>query len=97
MSDVANISIKPQIDASWLAILKEEFEKEYFKSLKLFLVKEKSGNIPIYPPGNQIFNAFNLCPFDQVRVVILGQDPYHGPNQAHGLCFSVAEGVPPPA
>lgn len=96
MADVANISIKPQIDASWLAILKDEFEKEYFKNLKLFLMQEKAGSVPIYPPGNQIFNAFNLCPFDQVRVVILGQDPYHGPNQAHGLCFSVGEGVPPP-
>jgi len=96
MAEISNIKVNPQIDASWLEILKEEFEKEYFKKLKLFLMHEKSGSIPIYPPGNLIFNAFNLCPFDQVRVVILGQDPYHGPNQAHGLCFSVGEGVPQP-
>lgn len=96
MADVSNVTIKPQIDASWLEILKEEFEKEYFKKLKLFLMQEKGSGVPIYPPGNLIFNAFNLCPFDQVRVVILGQDPYHGPNQAHGLCFSVTEGVPSP-
>tara|TARA_Y100001949_G_C15931442_1_gene305828 strand:+ start:89 stop:715 length:627 start_codon:yes stop_codon:yes gene_type:complete len=72
--------------------LDEEFEKEYFKNLVSF-VKSEYQQHRIYPPGSQIFNAFQYCPLDQTKVVIIGQDPYHGPGQANGLCFSVAEGV----
>lgn len=82
-----------QLEPSWLAMLESEFEQPYMKALRSFLVKEKSTGVQIYPPGEQIFNALNTTPFEQVRVVILGQDPYHGPNQAHGLCFSVQPGV----
>jgi uracil-DNA glycosylase len=81
-----------QIEESWKSRLRPEFEKEYFLKLSEFIRSEyKVGTI--YPPGGLIFNAFNLCPFDDVKVVIIGQDPYHGPGQAHGLCFSVREGV----
>jgi uracil-DNA glycosylase len=76
-------------------VLAEEFESSYFLSLKEFLVEEKK-KYTIYPPGKLIFNAFEHTPFDKLRVVILGQDPYHGPGQAHGLCFSVPIGVPAP-
>jgi len=81
-----------KIDASWKNVLKDEFEKDYFIQLVNF-VKNEYRNHTIYPPGSKIFNAFNHCPFDKLKVVILGQDPYHGPNQAHGLCFSVNDGV----
>jgi len=81
---------------SWKTALKAEFEKPYFAELKRFLQAEKAAGKTIYPPGSLIFNAFNSTPFDQVRIVILGQDPYHGPGQAHGLCFSVQHGVKPP-
>ncbi|MGZ4097769.1 MAG: uracil-DNA glycosylase, partial [Bacteroidia bacterium] len=84
--------VDPQIGESWKKELKDEFSKDYFTNLKNFLVEEKKRNI-IYPPGKLIFSAFNLTPFDEVKVVILGQDPYHGPGQAHGLCFSVNDGV----
>jgi uracil-DNA glycosylase len=84
--------VKPIIDESWLKVLKDEFEADYFKKLKAFLLEEKSKYV-IYPPGSLIFNAFNHTTFDKVKVVILGQDPYHGPGQAHGLCFSVNPGV----
>lgn len=84
---------KIQLDASWLAVLKDEFQQPYMQQLREFLVAEKNKNKVIYPPGGQWFAAFNKTPFDQVKVVILGQDPYHGPNQAHGLCFSVQPGV----
>ena len=84
--------INPQINDSWKDILNDEFQKEYFVKLKQFLVEEKKTQT-IYPAGNLIFNAFDKTPFDSVKVVILGQDPYHGPGQAHGLCFSVPEGV----
>ena len=77
-----------QIEESWKARLEPEFEKDYFHTLTDF-VREEYSHYPIYPPGKLIFNAFNLCPFDKVKVVIIGQDPYHGPGQAHGLCFSV--------
>jgi uracil-DNA glycosylase len=80
------------IETSWKSKLKEEFEKEYFIKLTEFVRDEYKKNT-IYPPGSLIFNAFNLCPFDQVKAVIIGQDPYHGPGQAHGLCFSVREGI----
>ena len=80
------------IDTSWKTKIKEEFEKDYFLNLALFVKQEYIGNT-VYPPGGLIFNAFNLCPFEKVKVVIIGQDPYHGPGQAHGLCFSVRDGI----
>lgn len=80
------------IEQSWKERLQGEFDKPYFKTLTDFVRDEYRTNI-IYPPGKLIFNAFNLCPFDNVKVVIIGQDPYHGPGQAHGLCFSVQDGV----
>lgn len=85
-----------RLEDSWKEKLKEEFNKPYMLELKSFLKKEKELKKIIYPAGSLIFNALNLTPFNKVRVVILGQDPYHGPNQAHGLCFSVLKGVPPP-
>jgi len=81
------------INESWKAVLAEEFEKPYMKDLKAFLQKEKQEGKVIFPPGSLIFNAFNHTPFDKVKVVILGQDPYHGNGQAHGLSFSVQKGV----
>jgi uracil-DNA glycosylase len=81
-----------KIESSWKSRLKDEFNKEYFIKLSEF-VKEEYKNNTVYPPGSLIFNAFNLCPFDKVKAVIIGQDPYHGPGQAHGLCFSVRDGV----
>lgn len=85
-----------QIEESWKRVLKDEFEKDYMKTLKAFLQNEKLLGKTIYPPANLIFNAFEHTPFEQVKVVILGQDPYHGQNQAHGLSFSVQKGVPLP-
>ena len=84
-----------QIEESWKRHLAPEFEKPYFVNLTNF-VREEYGKGAVYPPGPLIFNAFNLCPFDRVKVVIIGQDPYHGPGQAHGLCFSVNDGIPFP-
>lgn len=84
--------IDPKIDSSWKEFLKEEFTKPYFAQLKDFLIEERK-NFTIFPPGGYIFNAFNLTPLDQVKVIILGQDPYHDHGQAHGLCFSVMDGV----
>ena len=84
------------LENSWKEKLLEEFNKDYMRSLSEFLRSEKSKNKIIFPPGNKIFNAFNLTKFEDVKVVILGQDPYHGHNQAHGLSFSVEEGVRPP-
>jgi uracil-DNA glycosylase len=86
----------PQLEPNWKAQLAGEFEKPYMQQLKRFLVAEKQARKVIYPEGKQIFHAFNSTPFDQVRVVILGQDPYIGPGQAHGLCFSVQPGIKPP-
>lgn len=85
-----------KIESSWKEILKDEFSKPYFQQAVLHIKTEKSQGKVIYPPGPYIFNAFNTTPVDNVKVVILGQDPYHGPGQAHGLCFSVQNGVPPP-
>lgn len=84
------------IHPSWLAHLEPEFELPYMKQLKQFLLEQKRAGKVIYPESKNIFNAFNSTPLDQVKVVILGQDPYHGPNQAHGLCFSVQPGIQPP-
>ena len=81
-----------KIEESWKNILKDEFEKPYFKLLTQFIREEYSSQ-QIYPPAKLIFNAFDQCPFDQVKVVIIGQDPYHNPGQANGLCFSVNDGV----
>ncbi|OAQ42055.1 uracil-DNA glycosylase [Pedobacter psychrophilus] len=82
-----------KLESSWLKVLNQEFDKQYMKELKEFLVNQKKDGKIIYPKGDDIFNAFTLTPFDNVKVVILGQDPYHGANQAHGLSFSVQKGV----
>lgn len=81
-----------KIETSWKSRLIDEFDKEYFVKLSDF-VKEEYKTKTIYPPGSLIFNSLNLCPFDKVKAVIIGQDPYHGPGQAHGLCFSVRDGI----
>ncbi len=88
-------SVNPQIEESWKEHLMPEIENEYFQKIKSFLLNDKQ-KYTIYPPGKDIFNAFNLTPFEKVKVVIIGQDPYHGPNQAHGLCFSVNDGIKHP-
>ena len=85
-----------RIEAGWKAVLAPEFEKEYFKQLTNTVRLEIMSGKTVYPPGKLIFNAFDKTPFAQTKVVILGQDPYHGPGQAHGLCFSVPKGIPPP-
>lgn len=85
-----------KIESSWKEVLKDEFSKPYFQQVVMHIKTEKLQGKVIYPPGPYIFNAFNTTPVDHVKVVILGQDPYHGPGQAHGLCFSVQNGVPPP-
>lgn len=85
---MATVTIEP----SWQAHLQKEFDKPYFENLIAF-VKQEYAHHTVYPPGRLIFNAFNLCPFDKVKVVLIGQDPYHEPGQAHGLCFSVNDGV----
>ena len=84
-----------RIDDSWKVQLQPEFEQDYFRDLVNFVRSEYASNT-VYPPGNQIFRAFDLSPFDTTKVIILGQDPYHEPGQAHGLCFSVDKGVPFP-
>lgn len=88
--------VSPKIEGSWRAILSEEFYKPYMAELKEFLVAEKKSGKTIYPKGEEYFAALDRTPFDQVKVVIIGQDPYHGPGQAHGLCFSVKPGVAVP-
>jgi uracil-DNA glycosylase len=87
--------INPVIEESWKQVLDNEFNKPYFTELKQFLIAEKQ-RFRVFPPGPAIFNAFNHTAFSAVKVVLLGQDPYHGYGQAHGLCFSVPEGVPKP-
>ena len=87
--------VNPKIDESWREALKEEFDKEYFIALKEFLLQEQKSHT-IYPKNQNIFNAYNTTPLDKLKVVIIGQDPYHGPNQAHGLSFSVEGDVPFP-
>jgi uracil-DNA glycosylase len=87
--------IKPAIEESWRNVLQDEFNKSYFIDLKEFLVEEKK-RFRVFPPGSLIFNAFNHTPFEKVKVIFIGQDPYHGYGQAHGLCFSVPEGVAKP-
>jgi uracil-DNA glycosylase len=89
------VSAAPVIEESWKVALQEEFSKPYFQQLKAFLVEERKQHI-VYPPGKLIFSAFNHTPFNNVKVVILGQDPYHGQGQANGLCFSVSDGIKMP-
>ncbi len=86
-----------KIEASWKAVLEEEFQQPYFLSIKEYILKEKSLGKTIFPPGSQIFNAFDTTPFKDVKIVILGQDPYHRKGQAHGLSFSVPHGIAIPA
>ena len=88
-------TVNPEIESSWKALLQENFNNDSFLSLKKFLKNEKSSQT-IYPPGKEIFTAFNKTPFENVKVVIIGQDPYHGQDQAHGLCFSVPQGIKSP-
>jgi len=88
-------AINPAIEASWKTVLQDEFNKPYCNELKEFLIEEKR-KFRIFPPGGLIFNAFNRTPFEKVKVVFLGQDPYHGFGQAHGLCFSVQAGISSP-
>lgn len=88
--------LNPKIEENWKKILADEFDAEYMREMKEKLVEEMNKGVIIYPPLRQIFNAFNLTPFDKVKVVILGQDPYHGRGQAHGLSFSVPGGIVPP-
>ncbi|MCX6305829.1 MAG: uracil-DNA glycosylase [Bacteroidetes bacterium] len=87
--------VDPVMETSWKEALRDEFDKEYFGELKQFLLEEKK-KFRVFPRGQEIFNAFNHTPFGKVKVVLLGQDPYHGAGQAHGLCFSVPDGVPKP-
>jgi uracil-DNA glycosylase len=83
------VASRVQLEASWLRHLAPEFEKPYMRGLRAFLQAEKAAGVQVFPPGAEIFNAFAHTPLERTRVVILGQDPYHGPGQAHGLCFSV--------
>jgi len=91
--DPADVRIEP----GWKAQLQSEFSKPYFAGIKQFLADEKARGKVVFPPGPLIFNAFDQTPFEKVKVVILGQDPYHGPGQAMGLCFSVPREIPVPA
>lgn len=95
MEELQSVNVSPKIGESWKQILRDEFSASYFANLKEFLVEERKNHV-VYPPGSRIFAAFDLTPFEKVKVMILGQDPYHGPGQAHGLCFSVPRGVAPP-
>ncbi len=88
-----DIKTEIKLEPSWLALLQDEFKQPYMQELKQFLLTQKQQGKVIYPASDLIFNALNTTPFDSVKVVILGQDPYHGPNQAHGLCFSVLPNV----
>lgn len=92
----SDINISPQIELSWKEQLADAFDQPYFRQLKQFLIAEKRAKKVIYPAGKNIFNAFALTPWDKVKIVILGQDPYHGLGQAHGLAFSVQEGIATP-
>lgn len=91
----AETAPKPQLPPDWLAALEAEFAQPYMADLKAFLVAERAAHA-VYPPGRDMFSAFWHTPLEETRVVVLGQDPYHGPDQANGLCFSVRRGVPPP-
>ncbi len=88
--------LEKHIAPSWIDVLKKEFEKPYMQVLSSFIKQEREGLKPIYPPVDQVFNSLQFCPYDQTKVVLIGQDPYHGPSQAHGLSFSVQKGIPIP-
>ena len=90
------MQITPNIESGWKEILSAEFKKTYFTKIKENLLKEYKNKQKVYPPAKLMFNAFNLSPFEDTKVIILGQDPYHGKNQAHGLSFSVPIGIKPP-
>ncbi len=96
LSKKESLDMSVQMEEQWKAALAPEFAKDYMQNLRAFLLSEKKQGKTIYPPGDEIFAAFNRTPLDKVKVVILGQDPYHGVGQAHGLCFSVKIGVRPP-
>lgn len=96
MSDGATTGDRVVLHEAWKRVLRDEFDKTYMRNLRAFLVKEREARKTIYPRRSEIFAALDLTPIDEVRVVIIGQDPYHGPDQAHGLCFSVQSGVPEP-
>lgn len=96
MQTLMEINAPFLLESSWKQVLEEELKKPYLRQLALFLAKERLKSQPIYPPEELVFNAFWKTPYHKVKVVILGQDPYHGAGQAHGLCFSVPKGVPPP-
>src|SRR3954469_12448196 len=85
-----------KMEESWKEVLADEFSRPYFQQAVTFIKTEKALGKTIYPPGSLIFNAFNTTPFDKVKVVLIGQDPYHGKGQAHGLSFSVPDGIRPP-
>ncbi len=93
---MAEAQKKIDLEPGWLSALGSEFDQPYMRQLKQFLLQQKQQGKVVYPASKQIFNAFNSAPLDRVKVVVLGQDPYHGPGQAHGLCFSVQPGVAPP-
>lgn len=96
MENNQNQSGMPTLEESWLNVLKPDFQSDYFEYIKSTLRKEKEAGNTIYPPGSQIFNAFNHTPLNNVKIVIIGQDPYHGPKQANGLSFSVRKGIKQP-
>ena len=93
---MADATVRPKLHESWRSRLQDTFDTDWFAALKIFLLEEKSAGATVYPPGSRIFATLDSTPFESVRAVILGQDPYHGPGQAHGLCFSVPRGVPKP-
>lgn len=95
-TDPMTVRREINLHPEWLEVLEDEFDKGYMRRLREFLLERKRAGATIYPPGGQIFNALDSTPLSRVKVVILGQDPYHGPGQAHGLCFSVRKGVQPP-
>ena len=92
----ANLFEEPKQELTWASVLEKEKKKDYFKNALKFVEKERAAGKIIYPPNAEVFNALSLTPFSDVKVVIIGQDPYHGPRQAHGLCFSVRKGIPKP-
>lgn len=92
-SEQSSLFYQPPEELTWKSVLAGEKEKQYFKNLITFVEQRRNSGTAVYPPNSEVFNALHLTPFDKVKVVILGQDPYHGPNQAHGLCFSVRPGI----
>ena len=96
MQNKDEVMVDPKLDESWKRALASEFQAPYFKEIKKKILAEKKAGVVLYPKGSDIFKAFNMTPFDKVKVIILGQDPYHGTGQAHGLCFSVPDGITPP-